>query len=468
MTIKRYVMSGAAALVFASPLAAQETTTPVPAVAAQAAEPVRAARPAEPTLAITSPGMAAHDMALQEAHLAQVSREHAAQDREREMRDREAQRAQAERDRESSLYEQGTSALYESRWDRALNYFTRLADLKGSRTDAALYWKSYSQNRLGQRAESLATLAELTKGYPSSAYLKQARALEVEVRSAAGQKISPEAQADEDLKVYAVNAVARSNPAEAVPLLSNLLNSNATPRLKSQALFVLAQINTPAARELLKNVAKGSAIPELQGRAIQYLGVHGGAESRATLAEIYAASTDVDVKRRILRAFMTAGEKDRLFALAQSEKTPELRTEAVRQLGAMGANDYLWQMYQKETAVDVKRQIISAMQASGNATRMIELAKTEKDPDLRRAALRNLGVMGSKAAGDALVELYAGEQDPNLRRTIISSLFTQGNATALVGLARKEQDIAMKKDMVQKLSMMDSKVARDYMLELLK
>ena len=81
-----------------------------------------------------------------------------------------------------------------------------------------------------------------------------------------------------------------------------------------------------------------------------------------------------------------------------------------RQLGAMGANDYLWQMYQKETAVDVKRQIISAMQVGGNSTRMIELAKTEKDPELRRAAVRNLGVMGSKTAGDALVELYGTEQ----------------------------------------------------------
>ena len=210
-------------------------------------------------------------------------------------------------------------------------------------------------------------------------------------------------------------------------------------------------------------------IAYLAGQVPETPGADAETQTREVLEAIDAllAQAGSD-KRRILRAFMTAGEKDRLFALAQSEKTPELRTEAVRQLGAMGANDYLWQMYQKETAVDVKRQIISAMQVGGNAARMIELAKTEKDPELRRAALRNLGVMGSKVAGDALVELYASEQDPNLRRTIISSLFTQGNAAALVGLARKEQDIAMKKDMVQKLSMMDNKVARDYMLELLK
>lgn len=393
----------------------------------------------------------------------------ARQDRERELAEREAQRARSERERENSLYEQASNALYEGRYDRAVTNFSRLADLKSSRADAALYWKSYAQNRLGQRAEALATIAELTKGYPTSQYLKQARALEVEVRAQAGQPVRPDAQADEELKLIAINALAQSNDPQALPLLENILNGNASPRVKSQALFVLAQLNNPKAREILRNVAKGSTIPELQARAIQYLGVHGGAENRAMLAEIYASSNDVDVKRRILRAFMTAGDRDRIFAAAQNEKTPELRLEAVRQLGNMGASEMLWQMYQKETSPDVKRQIISALQVSGNATRMIELAKTEKDPDLRRAAIRNLGVMGSKAAGDTLVELYNSETDAANRRTIINALHSQNNATALVALARKEQDLVMKKEIVQRLANMgDNKVARDYMLELLK
>jgi hypothetical protein len=55
-----------------------------------------------------------------------------------------------------------------------------------------------------------------------------------------------------------------------------------------------------------------------------------------------------------------------------------------------------------------------------------------------------------------------------IRRQVINSLFTQGNAAALVALARKEQDMTMKTEMVKRLSNMDSKEARDYMLELLK
>jgi HEAT repeat protein len=447
--ISRQSMSFVAVLALASPAAAQITGTVSGTIPGELRREIRAA-----------------DSGI--VGWAEQDREIERQDREREKRERELQRAQSERDREDSLYEQGTSALWDNRWDRALTYFSRLAELKSARADAALYWKSYAQNRLGQRAESLATIAELTKGYPNSTYLKQARALELEVRNASGQASRPEAQADEDLKLLAINSLAHTNAQEAVPLLENVLNGTASPRLKSQALFVLAQINSPKAREILKNVAKGSTIPELQGRAIQYLGVHGGPESRATLAEIYGSTTDIDLKRRILRAFMVAGEKDRLFNAATTESSPELRLEAVRQLGAMGANDLLWQMYQKETSADVKRQIISAMAVGGNATRMIELARTEKDPDLRRSAIRNLGIMDSKSVGDALVELYAAEKDPAIRRMIVNSLFTQGNATALVALARKESDITMKKEIVQKLSLMDTPVARNYMLELLK
>ena len=51
---------------------------------------------------------------------------------------------------------------------------------------------------------------------------------------------------------------------------------------------------------------------------------------------------------------------------------------------------------------------------------------------------------------------------------MVQAFFVQGNATALVQLARQEQDTSVKKDIVQMLSLMQSKEATDYMLELLK
>ena len=388
-------------------------------------------------------------------------------DRESELRDREAELREREREREAQWYSEGQNAADEYRWDRALTFFNRVIELKGSKADAALYWKAFSQNRLGQRTEALATVSELAKSHPNSPYRRQATVLEAEVRREIGQPVRPQDSADDEVKLMALQALQNTAPEEAVPMLEKVLEGTSGRKVKQRALYVLAQSKSPRAREVLRNYAKGSSTPDLQSQAIQYLGVHGGAESRAVLAEVYGGTADVDVKRRILRAFMVAGEKDRLFKAAQGEQNAELRSEAVSQLGNMQAHEELWQLYQKESAVDIKRRIIRSMMAGGSVDRLIELAKAEQNPELRREAVRALGQMRSARTGDVLVQIYGSDNNVDVRKSVVNALFIQENATALVGLARKEQDVTMKKEIVSRLSNMRTKVATDYMIELL-
>jgi hypothetical protein len=371
-------------------------------------------------------------------------------------------------DKENRLYSEGRAALDKGDWERAIERYTQVAELKSGRADAALYWKAFAQDRYGQRAEALTTISSLQRDYPQSRYLQQAKVLEAEIRQKAGQPVRPQDQADEELKLMALNALQHSAPEQAVPMLETLLHGTASPRLKERALFVLAQSNSPQARQVLAGVAKGNSTPDLQSRAITYLGQHGGRESRALLAEVYGSTSDVSVKRGILRAYMVGGEKERLESVAQSEQNAELRAEAVRQLGTMNARAELAQLYQREQSAEVKKQIIRAMFVGGDVTRMTELARGEQNPELRREAIRNLGLMGSKGSGDVLVELYAAEREAEVKRGIVQALHTQGNATALVALARKEQDTAMRTEIVRRLSTMSkNKVATDYMIEIL-
>jgi HEAT repeat protein len=167
---------------------------------------------------------------------------------------------------------------------------------------------------------------------------------------------------------------------------------------------------------------------------------------------------------------MVAGEKDRVLAAAMNEKQPELRAEAVQQLGVMGAHDELAQLYQKETAIDVKRRILQAMFVGGDATRLIELAKTEPNAELRRTAVRNLGLLGTQRTGAALVDIYARDTDAQIKAAVIQALFIQDNGESLVALARKERQAnpAMHRAIVEKLSLMRNDAARAYMEELLK
>jgi hypothetical protein len=66
-----------------------------------------------------------------------------------------------------------------------------------------------------------------------------------------------------------------------------------------------------------------------------------------------------------------------------------------------------------------------------------------------------------------LLSIYQSESDASIRRKAVEGLFIQGNAKALVQLARKESNLDMKKELVSKLSLMKSKEALDYMMEIL-
>jgi HEAT repeat protein len=469
----RLTLTMAAALAMAAPLAAQPAglgqpgTGPIPATSTI---PPTSAVPATSAVPVVSPWATTEPAGQGPWYLYMAPTPAWGQsDRDREISraQREKDDAQREKEREAQYYDSGQSALDASRWDRAVGSFDKVIEMKGAKADAAFYWKAYAQNKLGQRPEALATITELTKSYPKSRYLSDAKALEVEVRRDSGSPVNPAAESDEELKIMALNALQNSAPEEAVPMLQKVLQGTGSPKLKAQALFVLAQSNSPKAREVLVNIAKGNGNPDLQMRAVRYLGIHGGRESRAALADIYASSSDVDLKKRILNSFMVAGEKDRLLSTAQTEQNAELRATAVQQLGMMGAHDELWALYQKESTVEVKKQIIRALFTGGSLTRLTELAKGEQNPELRLLAVRNLGMMGSKRTQDTLLEIYGSDKNPDIRKAVINALFISNNAEGLVALARKESDPAMKKDMVSKLSNMHSKVATDYLIEIL-
>jgi HEAT repeat protein len=384
--------------------------------------------------------------------------------RDAEKADREAERIA----REEELYDNGTAALDEAQWDRAVEAFDRVVGGGGRRADAALYWKAYALHKRGQGPAALAVLEVLKKSHPQSRWLREAKALELEVRQGAGQAPRPEGEADEDLKLVALNTLLTTDPERAVPMLEKLLaGGSSSPRVRERALFVLCQTGSPRAREIVVRIARGQANAELQRKAIKFLGLFGGPESRQALSEIYASTSDIDVKRAILRGFMVGGEKARLVTAGRSETSPELRREAIRQLGVMGAQAELLEMYGAEGTGEVKHEILRALAMGGSADKLIEITRYEKDPALRGEAIRGLGLHGGEKTGPFLVSLYGEEKAPEARRQILRALFMQGNAQSLVEIARAEKDPALRKEAVSLLSHLNSKVGTDYLLEIL-
>ena len=194
----------------------------------------------------------------------------------------------------------------------------------------------------------------------------------------------------------------------------------------------------------------------------------GGDRSRQILTDVYRSSSDRDVKKSILKSYMVSGDRARLLSLAKGETDADLRGEAVMQLGVMGAKDELSQLYSTEQSVDVRKRIIQAMFIGGNGEKLADIARSEPVLELKLAAIRNLGLLGGDRSGQFLVSLYNADSRPEIRKTVINSLFIQGNAHALVDLARREKDLDLKKSIISKLSVMQSKEATDYLMEYLR
>jgi HEAT repeat protein len=364
---------------------------------------------------------------------------------------------------EDELYSSAKDALDNGEYDNALKQFDEVIKIHGRKADGAMYWKAYALNKAGNKAQALTVIADLRKSYPKSNWLRDAAALEQEMR---GATVNPENISDEELKLLALQSLMNSDPEKAVPLLEKILQSNNSPKIKDRALFVLSQSGSDKAQQILLAVAKNNAQPDLQRRAIRYLGMNGG-RNGAVLKEIYNSSANAGVKKSVFQAWLMCGCKEEVLVAAQTEKDPGLRREAIRYLGMMGGRAELKRLYQQNMDLESKEELIKAMGLGGDVEGLTQIAKTEQDPVVRREAIKDLGLFGGHPASDILVEIYGPESNLETKKAVINALFLNSAGKQMVFLARKETNPELKRELIQKMSLMSSPEISDYMMEIL-
>src|ERR1700733_506552 len=375
----------------------------------------------------------------------------------------------AAQSKEETLYSEGTRAINDAHWAQAEQIFRSLASQHGPRAEAALYWEAYAENKQGNSARALEICAELRHAYPQGNWVKECSALEIEIHGKSADPMPPQAEQDEELKLLALNSLMQQDEAHAVPIIQQILNSDKSEKLKSRALFVLAQDQSPQAQALLGKVARGQQNPGLQRKAIEMLAIGHGKQSADTLAAIYRESNNDEVKKAVLHTYLIIGTPDPLVEAARHETNPELVRTAVHTLGAMGAGSQLLALYHDTNSSETKAEVISGLIPAGQkgADALGSIAGSEQDPELRRKAIRNLGIAGGMSAAPALVATYKRNADPETRKAVAQALFLAGDSHDLIELARAEKDPAVKQSLVQQLSLLHSKEATDYMLEIL-
>jgi HEAT repeat protein len=370
-------------------------------------------------------------------------------------------------ERRSEAYREGQRALESEDWDDASRIFGKLASKSSDETDAALYWKAYADWKLKLKKESLEGLRQLVSSYPKSAWADDAKALEIEIRGGNRASAAPDAD-NEELKLYALDGLMQVEPAQAVPVLEKLLAGNSSQRIKERALFVLSQSDSPRAREILLRTARTGQPISLRCEAVKTLGIAGEPEDIATLATIARdTSAPPEVRQAMIEAYLIADRPEELMGIAKSDPDPRIRAKAIDALGATNSLPSLRQLWNTEKDPALRAKLLEAFGVAGDVESLAKAARDASDPHLRRKAVEGLGISGSPAAGQALRQMYKEFSDPQDRRKVLEAFMIQGDAKTLIELFRAEKDPAMKKVILQQLSVMDDPDATRAILDVL-
>ena len=262
---------------------------------------------------------------------------------------------------EEAAYIEGIHAMSDNRWSDAVADCEQIANAKGKRSDAALYWKAYSLAKIGKPDLANATCFQLHTQYEASRWNRDCIALQLAGSNPRGVpapvityyqsqndgKNVSQKDADAELKMLALNSLLHRDPAQAIPILRNILTGDQPDSLKRHALFVLAQGRSPEADALMHDLVFGKMGTNLQTQAIQADGVYQGRRSGDTLVEAYRTSPDPRVKRAAISALFVANDDQRLVDLARAEKDLDLKRAIVSQLAIMhgkAASDYMLEL----------------------------------------------------------------------------------------------------------------------------
>jgi hypothetical protein len=140
---------------------------------------------------------------------------------------------------DSSLYADGMRAINEGRWPDAEAIFAKVASQQGHRSDGALYWKAYAENKQGQSGSALDACAELRRDFSNSSWVHECGALEIEIHARSGKPLQPNAAQDDDLKLLALNSLLRRDEPLAMAEIQEILNGDSSEKLKKEAQFIL-------------------------------------------------------------------------------------------------------------------------------------------------------------------------------------------------------------------------------------
>ena len=198
-------------------------------------------------------------------------------------------------------------------------------------------------------------------------------------------------------------------------LLEQILKGNGDESIKEKALFSLSQQNEPRAQQILRDFAgRESENSDLREQAIFRLGQRRSAENTEFLRNLYSRLSNEDLKDKVLFSLSQqrgAGNEQWLMNIALNPKEDiDLRKQALFLAGQSGvAISELSKLYDRMGDSEMREHIIfvlSQRQRDPAAMdKLFDIARNEKDPELRKKAIFWLGQSRDPRVQQFLIDL---------------------------------------------------------------
>jgi HEAT repeat protein len=368
---------------------------------------------------------------------------------------------------ESARLTKAKDFIIDEQWFAAINELRQAVDdAKERNRDEALFWLAHSQNMAGDLAEAVESIRRLQREFKKSAWSAPASSLMIELAYKLGRQdvlwrmvppppppapvgpvvppppsaprkapahrvptppappkppsgtppappapLAPPAPpkewiadtyaADADLRIQVLGRLIRTDAQKVIPMLGEIALEEGKPAEARRAVFVLAQSGHPEARTVVVDVAKKGP-QAVRIAAVKELGHFGGPEIAKELLMVYSTA-DPRVKRQVVTSLGQRNDANALFKIAQSENNPDLRETAVIALGRAGGRDQLRLMYTK-APIDVRYVIVRGLFTARDDDGLIRICEEEKEPRLRVYATDRLRLMGTARAREYLLE----------------------------------------------------------------
>jgi HEAT repeat protein len=221
---------------------------------------------------------------------------------------------------------------------------------------------------------------------------------------------------DPEVRAQAVFWLSQVGTDDAAAALDSILRATKDADIQDKAVFALSQHGSKRAQAALYAYAQRTDISEsIREKAIFWIGQSGTSADQAFLRSLYPKLQSRDLKNKVLFSIAQSGGKESLawlLEVARNRSEPlELRKQALFWAGEEGVNGSdLARLYESFSERELRDHLIFVMAQDADraaADKLLEIARKDPDPELRKKALFWLGQIDDPRAAEVLEEIIS-------------------------------------------------------------